>query len=328
MTKAYRGGDLLAEVVRSNVVEGFHRGSAVIVDATGTVRASIGDVASPVFTRSANKPMQTLGALRSGLPFTTPADLALASASHRGEPFHVDAVATMLKRADLTADDLQCPLDWPIDAAARDDLIAAGADRSRVAMNCSGKHAAMLATCRAADWSTADYLSPDHPLQQANAQATTDLTGHPIAAVAVDGCGAPLFAYPLIGLARAFLRLVSAPTGSHERAVADAMRTHPELVSGSHGFDTRVMRAVPGLLAKGGAEGVQAVAVPGVGAIAVKIDDGNHRASAPVTIAALRTLDLSGLSVDAETLDALATSPLLGGGRPVGSVTAVWPANR
>lgn len=325
MTKAYRGGDPLAEVVRSNFVEGFHRGSAVILDATGAVTASIGDIESPVFTRSANKPMQTLGALRSGLPFTTPADLALASASHRGEPFHTDAVATMLKRADLTADDLQCPHDRPVDEAARNALIAAGTEPSRLTMNCSGKHAAMLATCRAAGWSTADYLAPVHPLQQANAKATTDLTGHPVSAVGIDGCGAPLYAYPLIGLAHAFQRLVDAAPGTHERAIADAMRSHPELVSGTHGFDTHLMRAVPGLLAKIGAEGVQALAIPGIGAIAVKIDDGNPRASAPVTIAALRSLDLSTLDVNAAALDGLATTPLFGGGKPVGAVRALWP---
>lgn len=325
MTKAYRGGGLLAEIVRSGFVEGFHRGSAVVLDADGRVRDSIGDIDAPIFPRSANKPMQTLGALRSGLPFTGPADLALASASHRGEPFHVDAVRSLLERAELSPDALRCPPAWPIEESARDAAIASGAGKSRLTMNCSGKHAAMLATSRAAGWSTDDYLSPNHPLQQANARATTDLTGYDIAAIGVDGCGAPLVAYPLLGLARAFLHLVHAEPGTPERAVADGMRAHPELVSGTHGFDTRLMRAVPTALAKLGAEGVQALAVPGVGAIAVKIDDGDNRASGPVAVSALRTMDLTNLSLDKSTLDKLATTPLYGGGKRVGSVRPVWP---
>ena len=331
MTEAYRGGGVLAEVVRSDFVEGFHRGSVVVLDATGSVRDSIGDIEAPVFPRSANKPMQTLGALRSGLPFTGPAELALASASHRGEPFHVAAVQDLLRRADLPPDALGCPAEWPIDEDARDTILRAGGTKTRLTMNCSGKHAAMLATCRAAGWSISDYLRRDHPLQLANVRATEDLTGYPIAHTGIDGCGAPLFAYPLLGLARAFQRLVDAEPGSHERAIADGMRSHPELVSGTKGFDTRIMRAVPGLLAKIGAEGIQAIAVPGLGSVAVKIDDGNKRAATPVAVAALRSLELSTLDIDKDVLDELATEPLHGGGTPdgtpavVGTVRPVWP---
>jgi L-asparaginase II len=177
----------------------------------------------------------------------------------------------------------------------------------------------MLLTCLAAGWPTDDYWQPSHPLQIVIRDAVEDLTGEEVAAVGVDGCGAPVLAVSLTGLARAFLRLVSAEPGSVEAAVADAMRAHPELVAGTGAEDTRLMHGVPGLLAKGGAEGVLAVAVPGAGAVALKIDDGARRARMPVLVRALREL-----GVVAPVLDEFAESPVLGGGAEVGAVTAVW----
>jgi len=325
VNESYRGGEPVADVVRSGFTEGIHRGSVVVLDASGSIRNQLGDIESPIFPRSANKPMQSVGALRSGLTFTDDADLAIATASHRGEPFHIERVRRILRDARLSESDLQCPADLPSDADARDAVLAAGGGPSPIMMNCSGKHAAMLLTCLNAGWSTDDYLDPEHPLQVANREAVIDLAGTQIGATGIDGCGAPLFAVPLLNLALAFQRFVDAEPGSHERAIADAMRAHPELVSGTHGSDTQLMRAVPGLLSKGGAEGIAAIAVPGVGAVAVKIDDGQHRAAVPVAVAALRTLDLSGLDVDEESLDELAETPLLGGGEPVGAVVPLWP---
>ncbi|HZE41626.1 MAG TPA: asparaginase [Stackebrandtia sp.] len=326
MIERYRGGQPLAEVVRSDFVEGLHRGSVVVLGPDGSVLARAGDVDGAVFPRSSNKPMQTVGALRSGLTLDDPRDVALVSASHRGETFHIARVRAILDRAGLGPEDLGCPPDLPVDPESRDVVVAAGRGPSRLAMNCSGKHAGMLATCVANGWSTHDYLDPAHPLQRANFAAVEDLTGDTIVATGIDGCGAPLFAFGLTGLARAFRRLVHAEAGTHERAVADAMRAHPELVSGTRGFDTRLMRAVPGLLCKGGAEGVVALAIPDVGAVAVKVDDGAARAARPVAVAALRCLlDLSGIDTDKPVLDELATSPLLGGGGEVGSVRPVWP---
>jgi L-asparaginase II len=133
----------------------------------------------------------------------------------------------------------------------------------------------------------------------------------------VDGCGAPVLAFSLTALARAFLRLVDAAPGSHERAVADAMRAHPLMVAGTGAEDTVLMARLPGLISKVGAEGVMAVAVPGVGAVALKIDDGAARARTPVLVSALRRLGI-------EAPASLATVPLLGGGVPVGAVRAVW----
>ena len=200
-------------------------------------------------------------------------------------------------------------------------MYRAGGGPSRVLMNCSGKHAGMLLTCRAAGLPVEDYYEPDHPLQERLQQAVTDCTGEPVAATGVDGCGAPLYAVSLTGLARAFLTLVEAVPGSAERMVADAMRAHPELVAGTHpeATDTRLMQGLPGLLVKSGAEGVVAAALPGGGAVAVKIDDGAGRARVPVLVSGLRRLGAT-----APVLDELATTPVLGGGRPVGAVRSLW----
>ena len=311
----YLGGPVIAEAVRSGFVESQHHGSVAVLDASGALVASAGDVHGAIFPRSANKPMQATGMLRAGLRPADAADLALISASHFGEPFHVDRVRAMLGRAGLSEDDLRCPPDLPLSEPARAAVLRAGGGPARVQMNCSGKHAGMLLTCVVAGWPIEGYRSLDHPLQKALRSAVEDLSGTSVEAVGVDGCGAPVFALSLVGLARAFLRLVSASPGSLEREVADAMRAHPELVSGTLADDARLMHGVPGLLSKGGAEGVVAVALPGAGAVALKVDDGASRARMPVLAAALRRL-----GVDAPVLAELDVYPLLGDGEPVGAV--------
>ncbi|GIG67938.1 L-asparaginase II [Phytomonospora endophytica] len=316
----YKGGAAIAEVVRSGFVEGLHRGSIALLDARGDIAYAAGDIDGPVFPRSANKPLQAVGMLRAGLPLPAPADLAIAAASHWGEPFHIARVRRILVNAGLTESDLACPRDLPVDSAARAAVIASGGGATRLLMNCSGKHATMLATCVAAGWSTSDYLDPGHPLQKEIARTIADLVGEPIAATGVDGCGAPLFAFSLTALARSFAALVSAEPGSNERAVADAMRANPEQVAGTRGHDTRFMRAVPGMLSKVGAEGVWAMAVPGVGALAVKIDDGARRAALPVAVAGLARLGVTG-----DELAKAGEAILYGRGVPVGAVRATLP---
>ncbi|WP_018347597.1 asparaginase [Longispora albida] len=316
---AYQGGEVLAEVVRSGFVEGLHRGSVVVLGADGSVVASAGDITGAIFPRSSNKPMQAVGMLRAGLRFEDSADLALGSASHYGEPVHVDRARAILAAGGLDESDLACPPDLPVLASARRDVLAAGGGPARLFMNCSGKHSAMLRTCQAAGWPTEGYREAGHPLQKTIQATVEDLIGGPVPAAGVDGCGAPVFALSLTQLAKVFLNLVHAEPGTPERLVADAMREHPLLVAGTGGDDTLLMQGIPGLLSKGGAEGVAAVAIPGVGAIAAKIDDGASRARTPVTVAALRKLNVS-----AGVLDDLAEQVLLGGGHPVGAVRAVW----
>jgi L-asparaginase II len=305
---------VLAHVVRSGFVEGTHHGSVVVLDAAGAVVASTGDVTSPIFPRSSNKPAQAVGMVRNGLRAAAP-ELALAAASHSGEPFHVERVRALLAEGRLDESALACPADLPLHEPSAHAVLAAGGGPTRLQMNCSGKHAAMLRTCQASSWKLEGYLEPDHPLQVALRDAVEDLASERVAAVGVDGCGAPLFALSLSALARTFLRLVDGA----EPDVADAMRAHPELVAGTGRDATLLMAGVTDLLAKDGAEGVYAVALPGAGAVAVKIDDGAARARTPVLVSGLRRL-----GVAAPVLDELAETPVRGGGRPVGAVRSIW----
>src|SRR2546423_2248462 len=164
MADAYGGGELLAEVVRSGFVEGYHRGSVVVLDAAGGAVAGAGDLTGAIFPRPANKPMQAVGMLRAGLVLDDPADLALAAASHRGEPMHIARVRAMLRAGGLTEDDLACPPDLPIGLDARAAVLAAGGGPERGLAHCSGKHTPMLRACQAARWPTGGDERPDHPL--------------------------------------------------------------------------------------------------------------------------------------------------------------------
>ena len=310
---------VLAEVIRSGFTESRHRGAVAALAASGRAVVSAGRTDVPFLPRSANKPLQAAAMLRCGLGLDGEL-LALAAASHSGEDFHADGVRKILSGAGLSEDDLRCPASWPLDTPTAHRLIARGEGMSRIRMNCSGKHAAMLATCVANGWPTGRYTDPGHPLQQAIRTTIAELAGQEPAATGVDGCGAPLFALTLDGLARAFRALVLAGAGTPERRVADAMRAYPEWTSGTDRDERRLMNAVPGLLVKGGAEGVNAFAFGDGRAGAVKIDDGGQRARTPVTVAVLRLLG-------AAVPDALATVPVTGGDAVVGEIRAVgWRA--
>jgi L-asparaginase II len=319
----------IAEIVRNGFVEGHHYGSVVALDGGGTPAWSVGDVDVPVLPRSSNKPVQALGMVRLGLDLP-PDLLALACASHSGEPFHIDGVRRILAGAGLTEDDLQTPPDYPLDDAARETVIRQGGGRSSVLMNCSGKHAAMLATCVVNGWPTDTYRDPEHPLQQGIAAAFADLTGEPIAVTAVDGCGAPLFSTSLTGLARAFRRLALGVTESgaddpDATRVARAIRQHPAYVSGTTRDERALLEAIPGAIGKAGAEGCYAVALPDGRAFALKVDDGAARARPVLMTEALRragVLDEEG--VDAEAVTRAGTVPVLGHGQPVGEIRAVF----
>ncbi len=308
---------VLAEVWRGDFLESVHHGSVVALDADGKAVLTAGPVDVPMYPRSSNKPLQTVGMLRAGLDLDGEL-LALACASHSGETFHLDGVRRILAGAGLTEDALQCTAALPIGAESQPAHLAAGLGPSRITMNCSGKHAAMLATCVAAGWPVENYLDPGHPLQLALRAALEDLAEEKSTAVGVDGCGAPLFALTLTGLARAFAKIATAPEGSHEARVASAMNAHPEYVGGTGRDVTTLMRALPGAVAKDGAEGVYALALPDGSAIALKIADGGQRPRPVVMTAALRHI---GIPVDTDPrLSALATAPVLGHGEPVGAV--------
>jgi L-asparaginase II len=317
--------EILLDIVRSGFVEGHHRGSVVALDARGEVDWAIGEVGSPIYPRSCNKPVQAVGMLRCGLDLHGEL-LALCAASHSGEDFHIAGVRRILAGAELDESALQTPPENPLDDQARAAYIRAGHEPSRIAMNCSGKHAAMLATCVTNGWPLDTYLSPDHPLQTALAATFAEMTAEPIASVGVDGCGSPLFATSLVGLARAFRALVMAAPGSPERRVAEAFAAYPTFASGSRRDEAALLTAIPGAVAKAGAEACYAVALPHGRAVALKIDDGAPRARPPVMAAALRRLGVgSDPGVDAAALDATGVAVLLGGGRPVGELRIAHP---
>jgi L-asparaginase II len=305
----------LAEVVRNGFLESRHFGLAVALDPDGSPLYAAGAVDAEVLPRSTAKPLQAVGAVVAGADLDAE-QTAIAAGSHTGEDLHVDLVERTLREAGLSPDALGCPSDWPEDEPTRHRLIATGGRPERIRMNCSGKHAAMLAATVATGNDPARYLDPDSPVQQIVRAETERLTGSTVDITAIDGCGTPLFAVPLSGLARAFGRLATAAPGTPDRRVADAMRNHPHLVGGTGHPNSDVMRLLPGVLAKGGAEGVLAMAAPDGHAVAVKVIDGSPRATTAIALTLLRKCGVD-ISPAADLLDL----PVLGGGRPVGTIT-------
>ncbi len=305
---------MLVEVVRSGFDESHHRGSLVGLAADGSVAFAIGAVDVPVLPRSSNKPMQAVAMLRAGLELDGRL-LALACASHSGEPFHLEGVREILATAGLDETALQTPPDYPVDEVEKVAYVAGGGKPSPLLMNCSGKHAAMLATCARNGWPTASYRDAGHPLQQAVRAAIEDLAGEDVAVTGVDGCGAPVFGFSLTGLARAFRTIAVASPGTAEHRVAAAIRAHPTWLGGTRRDVTHLVEGVPGLIAKDGAEGVYAASMPDGRAVALKVEDGSQRARPCVMSAALTRL-----GVDEPVLAEMASSPVLGGGQPVGDL--------
>ncbi|KAF0847999.1 asparaginase [Nocardia caishijiensis] len=308
----------LVEVVRSGFRECVHRGSVVVLDADGTATVELGEVHGPIFPRSTNKPMQALTLLRNGFEPVDDDELAVTTASHFGEPDHVALVTRLLERFGHTPDDLACPPDLPFEENARAAAIT-GAGRSPLYMNCSGKHAAMLATCAINGWPRTGYLDLEHPLQQAVLATIADVTGEPETDLGIDGCGLPIVPVSLINLARAFATFTTAEPGTDERRIADAVRSNPRVISGTNGPDLLAMSATPGLFCKIGADGVHAGALPDGRAFAYKIDDGHDRARMPLTLAILREL---GIEWTDEHTD-LAATAVLGGDARVGVIRAI-----
>ena len=309
----------VAELVRNDFVEGRHHGSVVALNSDGSVSWAVGVVDAPMLPRSCAKPLQAVAMVRAGLPLRGEL-LALAAASHSGERFHIDGVRRILAGVGLDDDALQTPPDLPLDDVERARVLAAGGDRTRVAMNCAGKHAAMIVTCVVNGWDTRTYLDPSHPVQRGIVATVEDLTGVPVEVIAVDGCGAPLLSTTLTGLARAFGRLATVEEPA-VAAVAGAVRDHPEWVSGTRRDERALLRAVPGAVAKAGAEGCYAVALPDGRSVALKVEDGSARARPVVMAAALERLGvLEEPGVDGAAVLATGRHLVLGGGRPVGEL--------
>jgi L-asparaginase II len=299
----------LAVLERSGLIESRHLGAAVVVDPSGAVLRELGDGTALVYGRSTLKLLQATAVLRSGVRLEGE-QLVLASASHGGTPRHVAVVEQILARAGLGEEALQCPLDWPLDAAAR----RAASEPRLVTMNCSGKHASFLLACVENSWPTESYLDPAHPLQRLIRSTIEEYTGEPVAHVGVDGCGAPVFAVSLRGLARAVARVA---TGEESAPLVAAIRAN------SWALDTAaVATAIDELdvIAKTGAEGVFVAAAPDGTAVALKIIDGSTRAALAVG------LTLLGDSIDADAaarVIAQTTERVLGGGSPVGELRPV-----
>jgi len=304
---------ILVEVVRNGLVESVHRGRVAITAPDSQLGASVGAVRAPMYPRSASKPIQAVGMLCAGLDVDDEL-LALVSASHSGEPFHLDGARRILGMSGLDESALQTPPGWPIDEVEKEAALRAGGQMTSLAMNCSGKHAGMLRTTALNGWELDTYRDPQHPLQVAILQTIDELIGEQTTGVAVDGCGAPLFAVSLVALARAFGRIAGA-TGGYEGQVATAIRTHPEWTSGTRRDEYALHQAIPGLVCKAGAESVHAAGLPDGRGVALKISDGSPRARATAMAGVLQRL-----GYDHDTLSAQVHVPVLGHGEPVGEI--------
>jgi len=303
-------GELLAELVRSGVVESIHNGHLVEIGADGTVLRTRGSVNHPIFPRSSVKVFQASGMVRAGLKLT-PKQLAVVCSSHSGSAEHFETILSILASVSLDEKALRCATGLPFGESER---IAWGdKPATQLAMNCSGKHSGMIAASAAAGWDLESYTSPEHPLQQLIAKEIVTLTGEPLQHVAADGCGAPLFAVSTLGLARAIHNFTLSTDPVHQEVMA-ACRAFPEMTGGIGRLHSKLMKAIPGFFMKDGAEGVNVFSMADGRTCAIKFADGSYRASGPVVTAVLR-----GWGVDApdERVD------VLGGGKVVGEIRAV-----
>jgi L-asparaginase II len=297
---------ILVEQTRGTFVENRHRGAFVVSDAAGNIIASAGDIARPVFPRSAIKSIQALAIFTSGAAAQydlSDEELALACASHHGEGVHVTGVTNFLHHLGLEATDLECGAHQPNNPAAREALRAHEQNPSPLHNNCSGKHSGMLSVARALGVPTAGYVGREHPVQREVRRVIETVIGEPLSVdrCGTDGCSIPTWAAPLGAFARGFARMATgadlpADMADAARRIFDAATTHPLLVAGSGHFDTLAMEAFGGrLMQKGGAEGVQCGAIRDKGwGYALKIDDGNMNASVTMVakvIAALASPD-------------------------------------
>jgi L-asparaginase II len=314
----------LARVVRSGLEESVHAGDVAVVDADGAVVAQAGDPDRRVFARSSMKPLQASVSLSlAPYDFTGP-EIAVMCASHNAEQVHVEAVRSLLARAGVEEDALRCQVVSPWDA----ESLRADPQPRRINSDCSGKHAGMLAACRARGWPLETYRDPDHPLQQEILLAVLAASGENQVHIGVDGCGVPVHGMPLRAMATIYARLARperlGKLEEHARRAIGAMGAEPYMVAGRNRPDTAVMQEADQVIAKGGAEGLMCAALMDRGmGLAVKVGDGAARAAGPALIHALRSMGVLDGQADSR-LDQFAKPPVLGGGEPVGEITPVF----
>lgn len=295
-------GEPLVRVLRGALVESVHEIAACAVGADGTILFSAGSIDVPVYLRSAAKPFIAAAVVAAGAAERfglENREIAMVAASHTGQPFHVAAVRSILKKIGMTEEALLCGAHAPYNAAAAAELAREGIAPSAVHNNCSGKHAGILALCAVLNADTATYLQPGNPAQREILALCARLCGQRVEdlPVAVDGCGIPVYATPLRNAALSFARFaaledLSGSDAAALRAVRTAMMEHPEYVSGTDEFDTRLMQAACGRIAcKSGAEGVHGVAVLECGGLALKVIDGSARGRSPAVLSILRRLN-------------------------------------
>ncbi len=304
-------GELLAELVRSGVVESIHTGHLVEIGADGSVLRAHGSVDLPIFPRSSVKVFQASGMVRAGLKLT-PKQLAVVCSSHSGSAEHFETILSILQSVGLDEAALRCATGFPLDEKER--LAWGDKPATQLAMNCSGKHSGMIAASVAAGWDRETYTDPSHPLQQLIAAEIVALTGEPLQHVAADGCGAPLFAVSTLGLARAIHNFTISTDPVHQEVMA-ACRAFPEMTGGVGRLHTKLMQAIPGFFMKDGAEGVNVFSMPDGRSCAIKFADGSYRASGPVVTAVLKAW---GVDTPDERVD------VLGGGKVVGEIRAAF----
>jgi L-asparaginase II len=318
----------LVRVIRSEVEESVHRGDVAVVDDHGNLVASAGEPGRLLFARSCMKPLQATVSLSLAPFHFIDREIAVMAASHNSEPVHLEAVRSLLARAGVPEEALKCPPRRPMD----DEAAAAAGDPRPIHSDCSGKHAGMLAACRAQGWPLEWYLDPGHPYQQAVLRAVLVASGLDHVEAGVDGCGAPVHAMPLRSMATIYAGLTSperlGDLQPHAERVVAAMRREPYMVAGRGRVDTAMMEASDDLVVKAGAEGLLCTSVLDrrLG-VAVKIRDGSSRGTGPAVIRALELIDV----LDAQQVEKLeehARPPVLGGGRPVGRLAADFELQR
>ena len=300
----------VAHLTRAGRVESVHQGLVALTAPNGVLLDSIGDSSLQIFPRSAVKPIQVVAMLRAGLNLAG-AELAICAGSHQGTANHTGLVQQILTGVGLADSALQCPPAWPGNAAAR----KLADSETRLAFNCSGKHAGFLATCVAAGWSIENYLDPEHPLQVLVKQVLEEYSGEKVELSTIDGCGAPLHTLSVAGLARSIGRVASS-----NPVIAEAMIQNAWAVGGEDSPDTLVMRE--GLVAKLGAEGVFVVGLPSGHGVAVKIADGSLRAAPLVALKMLAKHNLIDAQVYERLLAALAVNSM-GGNQVIGQLVAL-----